>query len=270
MDGFALEQLESQWSPRFRCLADRYNLKLHIAAMDLVDTTLELKRVIDNVTAHIKEGLDPENDRIAFRLEHPELRAKSIDVNNTRPINLTSERIFTVISKVLQSGENIFLDGRITMTVTIVRGIAGNGLLRLEQAKGFHDFLSRKKGIVLLENTDRLCLPRALVVGKGYVDYMVKKSITIKQFRTIKDSNSRTQCQLARDLCEAVGLVPEEYTRGEKTFGLDEIKLFAQHLAPDYGLAVHNSLTANMKTFEHPTWNPDQPLRSPKDSGSIF
>jgi hypothetical protein len=71
------------------------------------------------------------------------------------------------------------------------------------------------------------------------------------------------QCQLARELCVAVGIVPDEYTREEKTFGLDEIKLFAQHLAPDYGLAIHNSLAANIKTFKHLTWNTEQPSQVP-------
>jgi hypothetical protein len=102
----------------------------------------------------VKEGLDPVNDRIAFRLEHPDLRAKSIDVNNTQPKNLTGERVFTVMAKVLQSDENIFLDGRISLKIIIVRGSTGSGLLRLEHAKGYHDFLNRKKGIVHIENTD--------------------------------------------------------------------------------------------------------------------
>jgi hypothetical protein len=264
MDGFTLNQIKSKWSPRFRYLADVFNVKLHLAHTNMFDTTIELQRIIDNLVAKVKEDLDPENDRIAFRLEHPDLRAKSIDVNNTRPKNLTSERVLTVISKVLQSNEDILLDGRISLTITIVRGAAGSGLLKFEQAKGFYDFLKRKKEIVNIENTDRLCLPRAIVVGKGYVDYIVKKSITIQQFRTIKDSNGLRQNVLARELCRAVGLVPEEYSRGEKTFGLDKIKLFAQHLAPNNGLAIHNFLTANQKTFKHLTWNPEQPSQVPE------
>ena len=36
----------------------------------------------------------------------------------------------------------------------------------------------------------------------------------------------------------------EEYNNEGKTFGLEEVKLFAQLLAPKYGIAVHNSLVA--------------------------
>ena len=47
------------------------------------------------------------------------------------------------------------------------------------------------------------------------------------------------------------GFKVEEYC--SKTFGMEEVKAFAQLLAPKYGIAVHNSLTANSKVFETPT-----------------
>ena len=44
-----------------------------------------------------------------------------------------------------------------------------------------------------------------------------------------------------------------EYNNGSKTFGMEEVKVFAQLLAPQYAIAVHNSLTTNRKVFETST-----------------
>ena len=56
---------------------------------------------------------------------------------------------------------------------------------------------------------------------------------------------------MARELCAHAGFKVEEYCR--KTFGMDEVKVFAWLLVPKYGIAVHNSLTANSKVFKTPT-----------------
>ena len=55
---------------------------------------------------------------------------------------------------------------------------------------------------------------------------------------------------MAKDLCARAGITVEDYNNGSKTFSLEEMKLFAQLLVAQYGIAVHNSLTANNKVFE--------------------
>ena len=69
----------------------------------------------------------------------------------------------------------------------------------------------------------------------------------------MSNERSRTdrQGELAKDLCVGAGINVEEY--GSMAFGLEEVKIFAQLLAPQYGIAVHNSLTANSKVFETST-----------------
>ena len=56
-----------------------------------------------------------------------------------------------------------------------------------------------------------------------------------------------------QDLCNRIGIWIEKYNNDNKTFGMEEVKLFAQLLAPQYGIAVYNSLTANNKVFESST-----------------
>ena len=51
-------------------------------------------------------------------------------------------------------------------------------------------------------------------------------------------------------MCARAGIQVEEYNNGGKAFGMEEMKSFAQLLAPKYGIAMYNSLTANRKVFE--------------------
>ena len=103
-----------------------------------------------------------------------------------------------------------------------------------------------------IDNKDKLCLPRAIVVGRAYIQHFEEKSLSNYEYRCIvgsKKSHTDRQGELARELCARAGINVEEYC--SKTFGMEEVKVFAQLLAPKYGIAVHNSLTANSKVFEH-------------------
>ena len=46
--------------------------------------------------------------------------------------------------------------------------------------KNFNDYLKRKRGIMQIDNKDKLCLPRAIVVGRAYIQHFEEKSFFIK------------------------------------------------------------------------------------------
>ena len=92
-------------------------------------------------------------------------------------------------------------------------------------------------------------MPRA-IVGRAYIQHFIEKSISKHEYYCIagiKNSQVDRQGELAKDLCVRARINVEEY--GSKTFGLEEVRVFARLLAPQYGIAVHNSLTANSKVF---------------------
>ena len=51
-----------------------------------------------------------------------------------------------------------------------------------------------------------------------------------------KKSSVDKQGELARELCARAGINVEKYNNGSKTFGMEEVKLFARLLAPKYGV----------------------------------
>ena len=62
------------------------------------------------------------------------------------------------------------------LTVTVARGVWGTGRLSLSHAKNFNAFLKNKKSIVQIDNKDKLCLPRAVVVGRAYIQHFEEKN----------------------------------------------------------------------------------------------
>ena len=105
---------------------------------------LNLLMAISKNFLELKNGLDPENDRISLSLEHPDLIAKSIDVPVQRSKSLTGQSVFTHLDKAIQSQHTctLLLDGKMRLTVTVARGVQGSGRLSLPHAKNFNEFLN--------------------------------------------------------------------------------------------------------------------------------
>ena len=65
------------------------------------------------------------------------------------------------------------------LTVTLARGVRGNGRLSLANAKNLNDFFKNKSSIAnMIDNQDGLCLPRAIVVGRANIQHFHEKSLS--------------------------------------------------------------------------------------------
>ena len=127
------------------------------------------------------------------------------------------------------------------------------GLLKLADTNNVNDFLKRKRGLILVKDTDNLCLPRAIVAVQARIQHYLEKSLPRNAYACIvgtKRSVADRQGCLAKNLCQDCHVDTRLYQSGQKKFGMDEIKIFADFLAPKYGLAVFSGLTANTKVFQ--------------------
>ena len=111
--------------------------------------------------------------------------------------------MFTHIGKAVQSQHTLLLDGKMPLTVTVARGVHGSGRLSLANAKNFNDHLKRKRGIMQIDNKDKLCLPRAILMGRAYIQHFEEKSLLKHKYQCIagiKKALADRQGELAR-LC---------------------------------------------------------------------
>ena len=105
------EKIDSKYSAQLRVDTDVFLVKLRYDGASAQNIFGELT-TLEQLTAELKSGLDPENDRVSLSLEHPDLIAKSIDVPLQRPENLTDQLVFTHIGKAVQSQHTLLLDGK--------------------------------------------------------------------------------------------------------------------------------------------------------------
>ena len=253
MSLLSLESVESSYSAKFGQNLDTYKLSLKPILSDPANFNQNLIKTFEELVENFTKKLDADVDRVSISFKHENLHKENISIPFQRSKLLTAERIFTHIAKVFQSDESIAADGKFVVELRVVKGPRGNGKkgLSLKDAKSSFDFLRRKKSLVQIKNADNLCLPRAIVAGIAYHQWK-NNEITQSQYRTLTRSRRKKDEQelRARLLCREVGLNPLLYTSG-KTFSVDELRMFSDYLkSKGYGLAVHDSFTANAKSFE--------------------
>lgn len=132
--------------------------------------------------------------------------------------------VWEKISSIYQSNSTGLNTETFCLGVTLVKMPKGQG--RGRTYNSFNEECAKRRGILTINNKDNLCLPRALVVAKAYVD---KDPEAIKIRRDI----GKLQVQRARELMTSADVsIPEEGA------GIPELQQFQRHLQ-DYKITVY-------------------------------
>ncbi|KAJ8962384.1 hypothetical protein NQ318_018368 [Aromia moschata] len=174
-----------------------------------------IKEAINEVIQRGTDGLAPE-DQVGFSFCSKEFKRGDGWIR-FRPVKEVSrDDIWDMISGVYQSNSTGFSTETFCLGVTSVKMPAGKGRGRLYNS--FDEECNMRRGIIVINNKDNMCLPRALVVAIAYVN---KDKDQTKVRRDI----GKIQTQQAIQLCTSAGVViPEEGA------GIPELQQFQQHL----------------------------------------
>ena len=158
----------------------------------------------------------PPNDKIRFILRSEQLETP-ISLPFMTVEELTTERVFSQIERVIQSNQEFRLNDTVTIDINHVKTPEGSGKSKLKRTSlNIRDHLKEKKSIIRINNTDDFCLARALAVAIARIENDPK-------YNQITNSRNPLQRERAFDLHEAanVPLGP---------CGIDEVKLFQNYL----------------------------------------
>jgi hypothetical protein len=187
--------------------------------------------LLDTVTRDV-----PMHDQVRFVLRTPQLEYP-ISLPFMPRGRLTSERVLAEIERVVQSNHEFKLNDSVSVNIVHVEmPNGGTGTKRREI--NLDKYLTNKRSIVRIQNTDDICLARALVVA-------IAKLENDEQYRTIINSKISTlQSRRAYELHEkcSVPLVQ---------CGLSEIKQFQTHLA-EYQINIVSKEHQNSIIFSGP------------------
>ena len=191
----------------------RFNNVLH--NVDLLESHERTQAIFHHLLADVTRDM-AKKDRVRFVL-----RSEQLDTPISIPFlpleELTTEKIFSQIERVIQSNQDFRLNDTVTVDIIHVVAPEGRGKSRVKRTTlNIREYLKKKGSVITINNTDNLCLARALSVAIARIEKDPKYS-------QIKDSKRHIQLQRALDLHQVanVPLGP---------CGMDEVKLFQQHL----------------------------------------
>ena len=212
---YELESSKKYHSKKFGMTATDHRVHFNnvLADFDLLQSYQSTMKIFHHLLEELKEGMAP-NDKVRFIL-----RSEQLDTPISLPFmtvkQLTTERVYSQIERVIQSNQEFRLNDTVIVDINHVAVPEGSGKNK-RTIFNIRDYLKQKKSVICINNTDDLCLARALAVAIARIEKDPK-------YKQILKSNRPVQRQRALDLHQAanVPLGP---------CGIDEVKLFQDYL----------------------------------------
>ena len=160
---YVIENVKQAKSKKFRMSAMDYSIRFNNTEndLDLIQGYERTQEIFERLLNDITTGMS-EKDQVRFVL-----RSTQLDTPISLPfmpvIQLTPERIFSQIERVIQSNHNFRLNDTVVVDIVHIEIPQGSGSKRIHL--DIEEFLHKKRSVIIIQNKDDLCLARALVVG---------------------------------------------------------------------------------------------------------
>ena len=188
--------------------------------LDLIESYERTQTIFEHLLKDVTRDMN-EKDHVRFVL-----RSDQLDTPISMPFmsveQLTTERVFSQIERVIQSNRDFRLNDTVTVDIIHVEAPQGSGRSK-RTTLNIREYLHKKGSVITINNNDNLCLARALVVAVARIEKDPK-------YDQIRKSNKSIQRERAMELHRAAN-VPFG------PCGLDEVDLFQKYLT-DYQITV--------------------------------
>ena len=226
---YQLESSKKYHSKKFDMTATDHKVRFNnvLADFDLLKSYESTMKIFHHLLEEVKEGMAP-NDKIRFILRSEQLETP-ISLPFMTVEQLTTERVYSQFERVIQSNQEFRLNDTVIIDINHVVAPEGSGRSK-RTIFNIRDHLKQKKSIVCINNTDDLCLARALAVAIARIEKDPK-------YKQISDSRRPVQRERALDLHQAanVPLGP---------CGIDQVKLFQNYLV-NYQIIIVSGMHNN-------------------------
>ncbi len=233
---FTVKHLKQVRIQKFATTGLDYTIQFtnRLSNLELLEQHNRLHEIFQSLLETVTKDV-PMHDQVRFVLRTPQLEYPISSPFMPRE-RLTSERVLSEIERVVQSNHELKLDDSVSVNIVHVEmpyGGTGNKRREINLDK----YLSNKRSIIRIQNTDNLCLARALVVA-------IAKLENDDQYKAIIKSGRALQSRLAYELHERCDVPIAEC-------GLSEIKQFQTRLA-EYQINIVSKEHQNSIIFAGP------------------
>ena len=214
-DFYEKESVTKHKSKKFRMTATDHTIRFNnvLSELDLIESYERTQAIFEHLLNDVTRDMNGK-DQVRFVL-----RSEQLDTPISLPFmtaeQLTPERVFSQIERVIQSNRDFRLNDTVTVDIIHVEAPQGSGRSK-RTTLNIREYLHKKGSVITIENNDNLCLARALVVAVAKIENDPK-------YKTLRDSRKRTQQMKAMELHQTAN-VPFG------PCGLPEVDLFQKYL----------------------------------------
>ena len=213
---YVKESVKKHNSKKFRLTATDHTIRFNnnVDDLDLLESYGRTQQIFEHILNDVTDGMN-ENDQVRFVLRSTQLETP-ISIPFMSLHQLTPERIFSHVQRVVQSNRDFRLNDTVNVDIIHVEAPQGSGKKKPRTIVNIREYLHKKKSIISIENNDDLCLARALVVAIAKVE-------NEPNYKNLTKPGRREQEKRAKALHAAanVPLGP---------CGIPEVALFQKHL----------------------------------------
>ena len=228
-DFYEKESVTKHKSKKFRMTATDHTIRFNnvLGELDLIESYERTQAIFEHLLNDVTRDMNGK-DQVRFVL-----RSDQLDTPISLPFmpaeQLTPERVFSQIERVIQSNRDFRLNDTVTIDIIHVEAPQGSGRSK-RTTLNIREYLHKKGSVITIKNNDDLCLARALVVAIAKIEKDPK-------YKTLIDSRGIAQQTKAMELHRAAN-VPFG------PCGLPEVDLFQKYLT-NYEINIvsgnHNS-----------------------------
>ena len=131
--------------------------------MDLLETRDRTYKIFERLLKDVTEGMN-DRDQVRFVLRSNQLD-KPISIPSVRKDQLTTEKVFSAVEKVIQSHQEFRLNDTVNINIFHVEMPEGSGRKGKRVTFDHREFCDKSGSIIVIKNKDDLCMARALVVA---------------------------------------------------------------------------------------------------------
>lgn len=179
-----------------------------------------LYKGVDYIADYVKHGAE-ENDRVGFTFSSPNLSQGPGYIAYRQPSEIKGKTIFEVVSGLVQSNREKSASwyDKFEIEVTHIKmpsasvktgteATTPNTVATTPNYGKFLEHCKKRRGIITVDNSDNLSLPKAIVVGKA----LLKQD---NEYELIRKNRKNRQVLKARELLSRTGLCLDKFRAGK-------------------------------------------------------
>ena len=214
-DFYEMESVTKHKSKKFQMTATDHTIRFNnvLSELDLIESYERTQAIFEHLLNDVTRDMNGK-DQVRFVL-----RSDQLDTPISLPFmtteQLTTEKVFSQIERVIQSNRDFRLNDTVTIDIIHVEAPQGSGRSK-RTTLNIREYLHKKGSVITIKNSDNLCLARALVVAVAKIEKDPKYKLLI-------DSRSPVQQEKAMEL-HRLANVPLG------SCGLPEVEMFQKYL----------------------------------------